>query len=259
MPDINQELQIHHTAVSYQGSIGNQAARDTNPSAAKKALEEVSDINSYVSAALNLPNIKKLQYLLKKKKTTTSHPWLSKAGFHIWPTVNLTWDTTITPTSFSSGKGRWHIKVTTDDEQYKSGLYHPHCSSSFCHYTGSSQELAKQLDQRKSSSSPQLAPWNPTQDSQSVHFWEQQTEWELSRLLMKNRGCTRLNFSQSYPKIPMSFSFLFEIVVLLQVANMVNCVTAIYTEAQKNPADNKQMRIFFVLLQCELELHIKKS
>ena len=65
-PDINQELQIHHAAVSYQGSVGNQAARDTNPSAAKKALEEVNDINSYISAVLTLPNIKNYHTVLKQ-------------------------------------------------------------------------------------------------------------------------------------------------------------------------------------------------
>lgn len=66
----NQELQIHHTAVSYRGSVGNQAARETNPSAAKQALEEVSGINSYVSAVFILPNAKNYHTILKKKICT---------------------------------------------------------------------------------------------------------------------------------------------------------------------------------------------
>lgn len=84
-PYINQELQTPHTAVSYHGSTGNRAARDTNPSAAKKALEEVSNIDSYVSAIFTLPNIKNYSTFLKKTKPKrkTSHLQLSKAGFHI--------------------------------------------------------------------------------------------------------------------------------------------------------------------------------
>lgn len=77
MPDINQELQTHHAAVSSRGSEGNQAAGDANPSAAKGALEEVSDTNSYISAVLTLPDIKSYSTFLKKptkqanKKTKT--------------------------------------------------------------------------------------------------------------------------------------------------------------------------------------------
>lgn len=46
---------------------------------------------------------------------------------------------------------------------------------------------------------------------------------------MKNQGCNRLNFSQSYPKIPTSFSFLFETLVVLQVASMVSPMSQQYT------------------------------
>lgn len=71
------------------------------------------------------------------------------------------------------------------------------------------------------------------QDLQPVCFWELQAGRELSRLLKKNQGCTRLNFSQSYPKIHVSFLFLFKIVLWLQAANMLACFAPVYTEAQK--------------------------
>lgn len=99
------------------------------------------------------------------------------------------------------------------------------CAAAASAPTRNGRELAKQLGQTTKKSSLGPTHWNHAQDLQSVDFWEWQTGWEH---FMKNQGCNRLHSSQSYPKIPTSFSFLFETLVVLQVASTVSPMSQQY-------------------------------